>query len=101
MLFVRFAPTRTGSGAPAPVTDKSAGAVTMSEVLIDRLHPSAIPPMSTAVSSITYKDQVPLGSIPLNTDRNTFVCGDGGAGGRKVPTDPLLLPIVGLKVPET
>src|SRR5438445_585259 len=96
MVLVRFAPTRIGSGALAPVTDRSAGAVTMSEVLIARLHPPAIFPASPAVSSTTYKDQVPLGSIPLNTDRSVFVKGGGGAGGRNVPTLPLILSMVGL-----
>src|SRR6266568_7748971 len=96
MVLVRFAPTRTGSGALAPDTDRSAGAVTMSEVLIVRLHPPAIFPAPPVASSITYKDQVPLGSLPLKTDRNVFVNGGGGAGGTNAPTLPRILSMVGL-----
>src|SRR5262245_49708708 len=70
-----------------------------SEVVMLKLHPPLIVPVSPPRSSTTYRLQVPLGFRPLNTES---CCGSGygpaGAGAGKGSEVPLF---VGLNVPET
>jgi hypothetical protein len=48
------------------------------------VHPPLMLPTSTPASSRTYKDHVPFGFVPLNTDNNCgSVYGPAGAGAGK------------------
>ena len=52
-----------------------------SSVVMLRLQPSAIEPASSDVSSYTYNDHVPLGLVPLKTDKAVPYGPDGVGGG--------------------
>ena len=64
-----------------------------------RHQPPAMAPVSPPVSSITYRRQTPLGSIPVNALARV-VSADGDGAGEGYASVPIPVALVGLNVPE-